>query len=51
MKGLLITSRDVLMIESVVILVANIKYVATYIDNIAIMLLISCTDIFHLIGF
>ena len=34
MKGLLITSRDVLMIESVVILVTNMKYVAILIISL-----------------
>ena len=34
MKGLLITSRDELMIESVVILVANMKYVAILIISL-----------------
>ena len=34
MKGLLIASRDELMIESVVILVANMKYVAILIISL-----------------
>ena len=34
MKGLLITSRDVLMIESVVIFVTNMKYVAILIISL-----------------
>ena len=34
MKGLLITSTDELMIESVVILVANMKYVAILIISL-----------------